>query len=303
MKSDKLPEQTSTDGEEKPTSKVYQIGTSWTGFSALRYLFIFGDSYSDVGYTTFRTRVTPSAAQPLGMEFPGMTFNEEGLPNWVGHLISKYCPPPRFNPSLKPQEQDKQYMQSPILVYDYAIGGQTVDGVRFQIENYFLPHLGTNPPEATWNASNSIFITWVGINDCGRYADGHMAIKELIAAQEKLYHAGARNFLFIDVPPIHRSPAIPKREEESSSSIYRNWNATLGEALEEFSKSHEDMSIFMFSSFEVFENVLNKPQDYGIKEKEVRKTGGAIWVDHLHPTSKMHDILASFLADFLGKIE
>lgn len=40
-----------------------------------------------------------------------------------------------------------------------------------------------------------------------RYADGHMAIKELIAAQEKLYHAGARNFLFIDVPPIHRSPA------------------------------------------------------------------------------------------------
>lgn len=32
-------------------------------------------------------------------------------------------------------------------------------------------------------------------------------IGDLIATQEKLYHAGARNFLFIDVPPIHRSPA------------------------------------------------------------------------------------------------
>ena len=31
-------------------------------------------------------------------------------------------------------------------------------------------------------------------------------LDELFEEQELLYQAGARNFLFIDVPPIHRSP-------------------------------------------------------------------------------------------------
>jgi hypothetical protein len=32
-------------------------------------------------------------------------------------------------------------------------------------------------------------------------------VASLLAAQEELYAAGARNFMFIDLPPIHRSPA------------------------------------------------------------------------------------------------
>lgn len=32
-------------------------------------------------------------------------------------------------------------------------------------------------------------------------------MKLLFSLQEDLYNAGARNFLFIDVPPINRSPA------------------------------------------------------------------------------------------------
>lgn len=96
---------------------------------------------------------------------------------------------------------------------------------------------------------------------------------------------------------------VPKGQEQTSAPNYLTWNTTLGEALDGFSKSHDDASIFLFSSFEVFENVLDKPKDFGIKEREVRKAGGAIWVDHLHPTSKMHDILASSLAGFLGQIQ
>lgn len=32
-------------------------------------------------------------------------------------------------------------------------------------------------------------------------------VNQLVKLSEDLYDAGARNFLFIDVPPIHRSPA------------------------------------------------------------------------------------------------
>ena len=31
----------------------------------------------------------PDTTNPLGVVFPGTVFNEPGLPNWVGHLITK----------------------------------------------------------------------------------------------------------------------------------------------------------------------------------------------------------------------
>lgn len=40
-----------------------------------------------------------------------------------------------------------------------------------------------------------------------RYADPLTANETLFEAQETLYKAGARNFLIIDVPPMHRSPS------------------------------------------------------------------------------------------------
>ena len=33
------------------------------------------------------------------------------------------------------------------------------------------------------------------------------SILELFLGEERLYEAGARNFLFIDVPPVDRAPA------------------------------------------------------------------------------------------------
>lgn len=39
----------------------------------------------------------------------------------------------------------------------------------------------------------------------------------LFNSEEELYNAGARNFMFIDVPPIHLSPAS---KQTSASSSY-----------------------------------------------------------------------------------
>ena len=70
-------------------------------------------------------------------------------------------------------------------------------------------------------------VTWVGINDCAsvklrfvlyphtyrvrpRYATEETVPKYLeilFDLQEDQLEDGARNFLFIDVPPVHRSPS------------------------------------------------------------------------------------------------
>ena len=50
-----------------------------------------------------------------------------------------------------------QYAPSPMLVYDYAMGGDRVDGVRRQIEKDFLPHLAQKPRWAPWTGADTLF--------------------------------------------------------------------------------------------------------------------------------------------------
>jgi phospholipase/lecithinase/hemolysin len=49
----------------------------------------------------------------------------------------------------------------------------------------------------------------------------------------------------------------------------------------------------------VFTQILDVPREYGFKADDVRKRGGGIWYDHIHPTTRVHDILARELVEFL----
>ena len=61
------------------------------------------------------------------------------MPNWVGYLITEYSPGTR------------------LLVYDYAVGGDNVDGVRKQVQVNFLPRVGEKPSWAPWSAEDTLF--------------------------------------------------------------------------------------------------------------------------------------------------
>lgn len=81
----------------------------------------------------------PTRENPLGVEFPGDTWAEPDQPNWVGHLITNYS----VNPAL--------------LVRDYAVGGDTVAGVKRQIQRYVSRHVGVKPEWRPWKAENTLF--------------------------------------------------------------------------------------------------------------------------------------------------
>ncbi|KAJ3506657.1 hypothetical protein NLJ89_g6751 [Agrocybe chaxingu] len=258
-----------------------------------------GDSYSDVGYWSGH----PTPYEPLAVPFPGKTYAEPDLPNWVGHLITKYCPSPRYCPDLPDEEQDEEYVESPLLIYDYAVGGNTVSGIAFQIDNVFLPSL-KETPVPQWCGTDTLFVTWIGINDCGKDINPSAVFEALFAAQEKLLKAGARNFLFVDVPPIHRTPNVAEGKRQAIMSYrYIDWNLTLTREVAKFAKAHKDISVFLFSSYELFERMLNNPPAYDIDPEELEKPGGQVWVDELHPTSKMHDHIAAAIATFLNAVK
>ncbi|KAK7054762.1 hypothetical protein VNI00_003225 [Paramarasmius palmivorus] len=284
-------------------SKIIQVANDWPSFSGLRKLVIFGDSYSSVGY---KGSSLPNASKPLGVDFPGVNgamWNEAGTPNWVGHLITQYAPEPRYNPHAT--VQDKAYRENPLLVYDYAIGGNTMSGVEFQIQTYFLPkdlkRLGQG---SSWDPKSALFVTWVGINDCAYSHEHGDSVKWLFSLQKKLYsEAGARNFMFIDVPPVHRSPAVRAGMEESASRSNKSWNNMLQSGALNFAKLHSDATVLLYSSAALFNTVLDDPYSYGFDAAEIRKGWGKFWHDNLHPTTKVHDILAEDIARFLASVE
>jgi len=123
-----------------------------SGSTTISLSFGSGDSYSSVQRAYSDTH-QPSVEHPLGLPFPGSTFNFPDA-NWVGYLIKEYGPEPRFQPGATPSVA---YEERPYLVHDYARGGDTVDGIRRQVEQEYLPGVGQKPEWAPWTPEETLF--------------------------------------------------------------------------------------------------------------------------------------------------
>ncbi|CAE6524609.1 unnamed protein product [Rhizoctonia solani] len=200
-------------------------GPWWPGPAGLRYLFAFGDSYTAIEFNSWKP--IPTDESPIGVPYPGVTWIDG--PNYFGYTIT-------------------QYNQSRLLGYDYAVGGNTVQGVRKQIMEDFLSTRGAGhkPSYAPWTASDSLFACFVGINDLNTHAPINPSISELFDLHETLYHTGARNFLFINVPPIDRAPF---GTEPTLGSRVIEWNARLKRAADAFRAKRPDTSVFYYDTW------------------------------------------------------
>ena len=54
--------------------------------------------------------------------------------------------------------------------------------------------------------------------------------------------------------------------------------------------------------FDLFNAILDEPKRYGFSEEEIGKQGGEMWRDLLHPTSRVHEIIAKELVGFLKRV-
>ncbi|KAK7975893.1 hypothetical protein PG989_014356 [Apiospora arundinis] len=191
--------------------------TKWPGWDGIKHAFIFGDSYtttvSEADQRVPRERVQsylgttfPSKPPSGNPTYPGWTSSNG--PNWVDYLTVKY------NASL-------------LQTYNLAVGGATVDSalvkpylptvlsVKQQVLDVFMPtYASPSSGLPQWTGSDTLFAFWIGINDVGNsyWQDDTAELNRKIFAVyadvvRTLYaDAGARNFLFLNVPPVERSP-------------------------------------------------------------------------------------------------
>lgn len=67
-------------------------------------------------------------------------------------------------------------------------------------------------------------------------------------------------------------------------------------------QEREGTSVLFFSSHECLSTILDDPAAYALSKADINKMDGSIWVDYVHPSSRVHDLLARDLSRFLAKI-
>lgn len=210
--------------------------------------------------------VQPLPGNPLGNHDGYIPYSTEvGSPNYVEYLTTKY------NRSL-------------ILTYNFGYPGSTIDNdidespyvsssLREQVEREFLPDFGTAQPFRSWTGNNSLFTIFIGINDIGMFVRRPNAsdyitplLESYSKATEQLHDAGARNFLFINVPAINRAPERKgdKAAARKVAACIQQFNVGLRQLTRVFMAKHIDSAVFFLDANALTNKVLDNPGSYAI---------------------------------------
>ncbi|KAF9043964.1 hypothetical protein BJ165DRAFT_1478774 [Panaeolus papilionaceus] len=267
----------------------------WPPFQP-NYWFSFGDSYTQTGFSP--TGTLPYDQNAIGNPpYPGWTSaNGE---NWLGFAATKYN-------------------NSKIYTYNYASGGATIDAalvppyaptvltLKAQVE-LFLSGAGRRPRETDWGISNSLFSIWIGINDLGnsyymggdRDAFSDQLLDAQFALVQQLYDAGARCFLFANVPPTDRSPLILGQGQwaiDTLKGVIDTYNAKLKVRVQALQNAQIGYRTFIWDTNTQFTKILDNPAEYGFGDVTVFGDGPEyFWLNDLHPTTYAHKLFGEEL--------
>ncbi|KAM0346324.1 hypothetical protein ACHAPU_005755 [Fusarium lateritium] len=226
----------------------------WKGFSQLKTFFVFGDSWSRTGFNPKGTQ--PNSKNKIGNPaFPGITSSNG--PNWVGYLTSA------FN-------------ESPFLTYNFGTSGAVVDSsdgsansytVVREIDEQFAPNYKLGK---TFAPDSSLFAIWIGINDVihnykNRKSNTYDASFRSYRTQiEKLYKAGARNFLLMTIPPLQLTPRVSKSAKEIPlvTSAVADWNRRVKVLQKQIKTIYPSATVFLYDTYPLFQKVYEKPSQF-----------------------------------------
>ncbi|EJD02213.1 uncharacterized protein FOMMEDRAFT_147265 [Fomitiporia mediterranea MF3/22] len=225
-------------------------------WNSTEFLFTFGDSYTTDGFNI-----------SAGVNSPVPGFTSSNGQNWVQFLGGTYN-------------------ITNTKVFNLASGGATIDAALVtpfeptvlsivdqvaQFDQFLAP----KPEGAQWSGNNSLFAIWIGINDVGNsfawtnvtQSGFHQVLMARLFKQiEDLYQYGARNFLFLTVPPTNRAPLIIEQGEPSITlitSALADYNAQLAENVQAFNANHTDANANVFDTVPIFNTLLDNADTFG----------------------------------------
>ncbi|CAG7924969.1 unnamed protein product [Penicillium olsonii] len=309
-------------------------GFDW---SSTKALLAFGDSYTYVqgtqGHQNFSfigdqfnlafTRETLLANKIV----QNQTATAEGGPNWVEYLtgcgIKEGLTSPR---SCAKQLWDFAFAGADIsteftpLHHNFTVS--LVDQIN-QFKQYGHPAL-----KHTIKTRETLVAIWIGINDINdsaQYAVDFPTFYKnitdaLFASVEDLYDLGYKQYLFMNLPPLDRTPGNQAKMSPSPNATQVGWyNRALAEHASAFGKEHKDAKVMVFDAHTRLEAMLDEPGKYGIANTTNFCAGydqpdiavnyenygcptpleEYFWFNSGHMTSHVHKILAGQVEEWL----
>lgn len=275
----------------------------------LHNIVVFGDSLSDNGnlYQMMQHQLPPSPPYYEGRFSNG--------PVWIEYLISSYFPE---NPGDH--------------LLDYAFGGAGVsegegdDDVLFTLRSEVNKYLTTHEDKAS---EDSLFVVWIGANN-------YLALPEetdktiedvnngILHSLQRLADKGAKHILVVNLPDLGKTPAATEFDAvDVMTYLAQTHNNLLNTTVNNLKQAYPDVNWLYFDMNEAFNDVLENPQTYGLRDitgtcstnselddEDVTKTSvlkmvaavkpkiksdacnGYLFFDLVHPTALAHQILA-----------
>lgn len=96
------------------------------------------------------------------------------------------------------------------------------------------------------------------------------------------------------------SVTVSQANTDARAAVYEGWNTALRTGATKFAEDCADATVMLFSSHELFQKVLDDPEQFDFDKKTANEESGCIWFDHIHITSQMHSVVAYAIMDFLA---
>ncbi|CAG8957265.1 hypothetical protein HYFRA_00010687 [Hymenoscyphus fraxineus] len=317
---------------------IAQYANSSFAWDEINFLLAFGDSYTFVQGTHGRQNFS-FIGDAFDFSFtPNELLENEivqnqlgtsaGGPNWVEYLTNCF--------SGLPSKCKKQ-------LWDFAFAGANVDTIYTPLHhNYTVPFVDQIRQWETYaepilpvDHSKALVAVFIGINDIndltkvmfplGNTTDFPSLYKEVVSSEfralERVYEAGYRNYLFMNLPPLNRNPANTAKGPLAAlpnATMIHQYNAQISTSASEFQTKHPDSKTMVFDTYEYLSGILDHPAEFGITNTtnfcprydapdiatDYAKYGCQplreyFWYNSGHVTSRIHELMAGAVDEFL----
>jgi thermolabile hemolysin len=216
-------------------------------------------------------------------------------------------------------------------LYNWAIGGAAGDGQMYGIIPGLRQEVNSwveySKDAKNYNKSKTLFTVWIGGNDLINY---NRTVNQIMAdvqdSVEAIIANGGKNILVLNLPDISVAPVFKINSQLDKAKIAAqvlDYDTKLASYIETLkSKYHNQINIEVFNTAASFNQIINAPSQYGLtnttdsclnlntdssgnylKAQKVRTNCSSpdsfMFWDNLHPTAKMHEILASEVDKFI----
>ncbi|PCD21136.1 hypothetical protein AU210_016562 [Fusarium oxysporum f. sp. radicis-cucumerinum] len=256
-------------------------------WESTKHLIAFGDSYTFVqgthgqpgfsfigSYLPGQFAITPEEllSNQIVQNFSGTA---EGGPNWVEYLTGCGLEEGLTSPST-----------CELQLWDFAFAGADVSEEFTPLHHNFTTPLVNQTQQfltyaqpvlakqRSFKQKHALVAIWIGINDISdssrynvSFPDFYDSLWDAVFTQsvQPLFDAGYHNFLFVNLPPLDRTPPNVNKMNPLPNATMVDWfGKSQARHSEAFAAAHPRAKTMIFDANKFLNNVLDNPHDYGI---------------------------------------